>query len=141
MSEDSTKPSLERINRALPECVKMLGAEVLGFDDEDMRVDMAFEMKPEFCHSGNIGHGGIVTGMIDAAMAQVSMRLGGYDIWVASLEIKTSFFAPAHQGKMRASAWVRHRGGSILFAEGDLHRQDGVRVATASSTIKLVRPR
>jgi uncharacterized protein (TIGR00369 family) len=56
----------------------------------------------------------------------------------ASLEVKVSFFRPTHPGEVRAEAWVVRMGRSVAFTEGRLLDAEGVTLATASSTIKLV---
>jgi len=51
-----------------------------------------------------------------------------------------TYLRPATIGPLRASGRVVHRGGSIAFAEGELHDPGGGVVATATATLRIVRP-
>ncbi|MBF2753863.1 MAG: PaaI family thioesterase [Gammaproteobacteria bacterium AqS3] len=133
---------VERINRSMPPCIATLGSgRVLGYDEEAGSVEMAFTAEPHHCHSGDIVQGGFVTGMMDAAMAQTVMMHVGFDRWIASLELKVSFLDVAHPGELRARAWVRRLGRSIIFLEAELFQEgdESKLVATSSSTVKMVK--
>ncbi len=97
-------------------------------------------VKPEFCHSGGIAQGGFVTGWLDSAMAFAAMSRADRSIWLATLELKVSFFGPARaQTEVVSDGWIAKPGRSIVFLESRLTELDGGKVlATSSSTAKLV---
>lgn len=107
-------------------------------DGEAGRAVMEFTVRPEFCHSGGVAQGGFVTGWIDAAMAHAVIGRYGQQYWVASLEIKISFFRPARPGKVRAEGWIERAGRQTVFCEGRLLDLDGEVLAKGTSTIRLV---
>ena len=116
---------------------------VLDWDGARQRITVGFEASPEFCHSGDASGGGVVQGgfvtaWIDNAMALAVGRASDGAWLPASLEVKVSFFRPTHPGAVRAEAWVVRMGRSVAFTEGRLLDAEGVTLATASSTIKLV---
>ena len=90
------------------------------------------------CHSGGVAQGGFVTGWVDSAMAHACMAHYNADFWIATLEIKVSFFRPVGPGQVVAEGWVERAGKSTVFAEGRVLDADGEVAAKATSTIRLV---
>lgn len=104
---------------------------------EPGRVIATFEVRPAMCHAGGVAQGGYVCGWIDWAMAFAAMSLNTGKMPL-SLELKTSFFAPALPGRVVAEAWIERNGKSICFAEGVLRDANGHMLAKCTSTIRLV---
>jgi acyl-CoA thioesterase len=104
---------------------------------EPGRVTAEFEVRPSMCHSGGVAQGGYVCGWIDSAMAFAAMSLNK-GMMPLSLELKTSFLAPARPGRVFAEAWIERNGKSICFAEGVLRDEHGQTLAKCTSTIRLV---
>lgn len=125
------------LNGQWPPAVQTLQGHATDFCLKQNTLNMQFETKPEFCHSGDIVQGGYVSGMLDAVMAFAA--IGSPDIceWVATLEIKVNFVAPARNGKFTASGRVVHSGRSIGYLSGELFQYSKL-VATATSTVKLI---
>lgn len=111
---------------------------VLEFDAEAGRSSLAFTCKPEMCHSGGVAQGGFVTGWIDAAMAHACIARYTDEFWIATLEVKISFFKPANPGPLVAEGWIERAGKQTVFAEGQLLDIDGNVLAKGTSTIRLV---
>ena len=122
-----------------PDVLATLGdGRVLEFDGEGGRSSLAFTCKPEMCHTGGIAQGGFVTGWIDAAMAHACVARYTDAFWIATLEVKISFFKPASPGPVIAEGWIERAGKQTVFAEGRLLDEDGNVLAKGSSTIRLV---
>lgn len=122
-----------------PEILTTLGNGVIKvFDGEAGRATIHFTCKPEMCHSGGIAQGGFVTGWIDSAMAQACIARYGVEHWIATLELKVSFFKPAGPGPVLAEGWIERAGKQTVFAEGRLLDDNAQVLAKASSTIRLV---
>ena len=102
------------------------------------RAVLEFTCTPEMCHSGGVAQGGFVTGWIDAAMAHACVARYTTDFWIATLEVKVSFFRPATPGLVIAEGWIERAGKQTVFTEGQLLDGDGEVLAKASSTIRLV---
>ncbi len=107
-------------------------------DPEAGTARLHFDVKPQFCHTGGIAQGGFVTGWIDAAMAHACIAKYTTDYWIATLEIKVSFFRPATPGVVTAEGWIERAGKQTVFAEGRLLDAEGNVLAKANSTIRLV---
>lgn len=111
---------------------------VAEFDSEAGKASIEFTCKPEMCHSGGVAQGGFVTGWIDAAMAHACLARYTEAYWIATLELKISFFKPASPGHVTAEGWIERAGKQTVFAEGRLLDSDGTVLAKGSSTIRLV---
>jgi acyl-CoA thioesterase len=111
---------------------------VLALDAESGRSRLEFTCKPEMCHSGGVAQGGFVTGWIDAAMAHACIARYTTSYWIATLELKVSFFKPTPPGRVVAEGWIERGGKQTVFAEGQLLDQHGEVLAKATSTIRLV---
>lgn len=107
-------------------------------DGEAGRAVLEFTCRPEMCHSGGVAQGGFVSGWIDAAMAHACIARYTTDFWIATLEMKVSFFRPATPGDVIAEGWIERAGKQTVFTEGRLLNRDGDVLAKASSTIRLV---
>jgi uncharacterized domain 1 len=110
----------------------------LEMDGEAGRARVAFTCKPEMCHSGGVAQGGFVTGWIDSAMAHACIARYTTKYWIATLELKVSFFRPAAPGTVIAEGWIERAGKQTVFTEGRLLDADGEVLAKATSTIRLV---
>lgn len=110
----------------------------LEMDGEAGRARLAFTCRPEMCHSGGVAQGGFVTGWIDAAMAHACIARFTEAYWIATLELKVSFFRPAGPGRVISEGWIERAGRQTVFTEGRLVDADGGVFAKASSTIRLV---
>lgn len=111
---------------------------VLELDGETGRAVLEFTCAQAMCHSGGVAQGGFVTGWIDAAMAHACIARYTNDFWIATLEVKVSFFRPVGPGTVVAEGWIERAGKQTVFAEGRLLDTDGNVLAKANSTIRLV---
>jgi acyl-CoA thioesterase len=111
---------------------------VLALDTESGRSTLEFTCKPEMCHSGGVAQGGFVTGWIDAAMAHACIARYTTTFWIATLELKVSFFKPTPPGRVIAEGWIERGGKQTVFTEGRLLDENGEVLAKATSTIRLV---
>lgn len=111
---------------------------ITAFDGEEGRATIEFTCAPQMCHSGGVAQGGFVTGWIDAAMAHACIARYTTDYWIATLEVKVSFFRPATPGLVIAEGWIERAGKQTVFTEGRLLDGDGQVIAKASSTVRLV---
>lgn len=111
---------------------------VISSESEDGRAVIEFTCTPQMCHSGGVAQGGFVTGWIDSAMAHACIARYTTEFWIATLEVKVSFFRPATPGRVIAEGWIERAGKQTVFTEGRLLDTDGAVLAKANSTIRLV---
>ena len=91
---------LERMNARTPPTSVLLGTRILEIDSAAGRVRMSFVPRPEFCNPmGNV-QGGFIVAMLDDCAAVAAIVKSKQRIVVPTIELKTSFFAPAKLGQI-----------------------------------------
>jgi acyl-CoA thioesterase len=117
----------------------LLHARPVACDPARGRMTVAFEAQRTFCNLMGVIQGGMLTAMLDMAMAFAVLCTLEDGHVVPSLEMKTSFIAPARPGLLTAEGLLVRRGRSVAFMERRLHDADANLLATASATGQLRR--
>lgn len=126
---------VERMNRFVPPTAELLGQELLEVDSAAGRVKMKFLPGPQ-CRNpmGNV-QGGIVVAMLDDAAAFAAIVKSGKRIGIPTIELKTSFFAPARAGvPLFAEGRCLKLGKRIAFMEADLFDEAGTLLARLTTS-------
>jgi len=118
-----------------------LGAEQLEVDAERGFFKGRYQGNEALSNGRNIVQGGILSAMMDNAMARAAMAHMGEGRHVTSLEMKTTYLAPAPLEAVIGEGWIVKMGRSIAFLEARLMDEDGNVLATATSTAKVSRPK
>jgi uncharacterized protein (TIGR00369 family) len=131
-----------RMNKFVPPTAEILGQEILEIDSAAGRVKMKFQPIAA-CRNpmGNV-QGGIVVAMLDDAAAFAAIVKSGKRIGIPTIELKTSFFAPAKAGvPLFAEGRCLKLGKRIAFMEADLFDEAGTLLARlTTSAIPLEMP-
>ena len=112
----------------------LLGAEPLGCDPHAGRMTLTFQARRDFCNLMGSVQGGMLTAMLDLAMAFAVLCTLEDGHVVPSLEVKTTFIAPARLGEIVGEGLMVRRGRTIAFMEGRLFDPQRALLATASAT-------
>jgi uncharacterized protein (TIGR00369 family) len=112
----------------------LLGARPLRCDPQAGRIAVAFQARRDFCNLMGSVQGGMLTAMLDLAMAFAVLCTLKDGHVVPSLEVKASFLAPARAGEIIGEGMLVRVGRSIAFMEGRLFDSQGNLLATASAT-------
>ena len=107
-----------------PSIKDLLDPEIL--EDREGRCVLRFTPIPEWTIGAGVVQGGIVTAMLDMAMAMAARGLSTASITV---EILRPVIGP-----VTATGVVDKRGRRLLFASGELHDADGRLVARGTQT-------
>lgn len=135
----SDQDLLERFNARVPPTGKLFGTRTLEVDSAAGRVRMRFEIDERFCNPRGAVQGGIVTALLDDCAATAGIVALGEAGFIASLELKTSFFAPASPGTLYAEGRCLKMGRSACFLEADLTDADGKLLARLTTSAVPVR--
>ena len=133
-----------RMNRFVPPTSAILGQEILEIDSAAGRVKMKFQ-PIDACRNpmGNI-QGGIVVAMLDDAAAFAAIVKSGRRIGIPTIELKTSFFAPARAGvPLYAEGRCLKLGKRVAFMEADLFDEAGTllaRLTTSAIPVEMPDP-
>jgi uncharacterized protein (TIGR00369 family) len=125
---------LTRFNTRRPPTGLLFKSQVLDLRSEDGFVRVQYDIGPEFTNPGGSVQGGIVTAMLDDACAFAVIIKSGQPVFVATLELKTSFFAASKPGLLIAEARVIKLGKSVAFVEADLLDPAGTLLARMTTT-------
>ncbi|OYQ24729.1 cytosolic protein [Sandarakinorhabdus cyanobacteriorum] len=133
-----------RMNKFVPPTAAILGQEILEIDSAAGVVKMKFQ-PIDACRNpmGNV-QGGIVVSMLDDAAAFAAIVKSGKRIGIPTIELKTSFFAPAKAGvPLYATGRCLKLGKRIAFMEADLFDEAGTllaRLTTSAVPLELDGP-
>lgn len=116
---------------------RLLGADPVSYNGKAARVAIDYMATPEFCNLLGTIHGGILTAMLDNVMSFAALCGLGPGYATPSIEIKTSYIAPAKPGRIVGQGHVVRQGRSIVFIEGSLTDPDGKLLTTATATAQV----
>ncbi len=132
---DATNLSALLATQPKPVCADLTPFEVADADFAGGFVALRFAEQPAFAnHWGNL-QGGFGVALIDvlvsvAAYAQLRQ-------WCPTVEIKSSFVAPAKVGECRGEARVIKAGKTLAFVEARLWGADGQLAIHATATVSV----
>ena len=130
---------IQKINDEGPKFISMLGGKLIDFDSDKTACTFEFNISKDFCHTINIVQGGFITAMLDLAMSHAAFICDQEILNISSLEIKTSYLAATHAGKLRVEGWVIKQSYKTAFMEAHIYNQYNELTATASSVAKVIR--
>jgi uncharacterized protein (TIGR00369 family) len=118
---------------------RLLGWKVLEAKPDSGRIRVQYEVTTAFTNPLGTVQGGIVAAMLDDTLGPALATTLEANEFGPTIELKVNFLRPARPGVFVGEGRVVHRGGSIAFLEGTLAGEDGVLVATATATARIVR--
>lgn len=126
---------MARMNRFVPPTGVLLNMQIIEIDSEAGRVRVRYLPGPEFTNPMGSVQGGIVVAMLDDAAAFAAIVKAGTRIGIPTIELKTSFFAPAKAGvPLYADARCIKLGKRIAFMEADLTDEAGTLLARLTTS-------
>ena len=134
----TTDEFIKHLNANAPPAMQTLGGEVLEFDSDKKSAMVRFTAGKSLCNPDDGIQGGFICGMLDAAMANAVFCLLGEVAIVATLEIKVSYLEVSRRGELFARGTIVRSGKTITFLEAELRDADGMLLATASSTARVI---
>ena len=141
MNDESGDAAQTQPMTGIPPCARTLGWELVNLDPEAGRGEVSFEAQPEFTNPAGTVQGGFLAAMLDDVIGFTVGMSYGRGVIAASLEIKVSFLRPARPGRITGSAHIVQRTPDTAFAEGELRDGRGRLLATASSTLRILKTR
>ncbi len=133
MTDEEAVRWMREIFQEIP-ITRLLGAQPVSYDGDAARVAIDYTATPEFCNLLGTVHGGILTAMLDNVMSFAALCGLGPGHATPSIEIKTSYIAPAKPGLIKGEGHVVRQGRTIVFIEGRLTDPDGKLLTTATAT-------
>jgi acyl-coenzyme A thioesterase PaaI-like protein len=121
-----------------PEFLQLLGFKDYWFDEPTQTYHCTFEPSVALTHSnGTIVQGGFIAGMLDSVMAQYVLHAHDFTVNPLTLNLDITYLLSCRPAPVELRSKVLKMGKSIAFTSAEMF-QDGVLIATASATNKLV---
>ncbi|MEW6582319.1 MAG: PaaI family thioesterase [Actinomycetota bacterium] len=117
---------------------RLVGMEVTRADEEC--AEFRIEVTDEHLQAYGTAHGGILAGLIDAAMGLAILGRGVPGEGCATVEMKLNFLAPAFPGVLTATGVVIHAGRRTVVARAEARDADGGLVAAGMGTFQRIPP-
>jgi len=114
---------------------RLLAMEVVEIDAEG--ICLAFEVGETFSQGANVIQGGAQSILLDFGLAWAVMARLDLRHTVASVGINVHYLRPAPVGRYAVRGYVDRLGKSIAVAHAELLTADGVKVASASSSLAV----
>jgi uncharacterized protein (TIGR00369 family) len=112
----------------------VLGAEFRAWDESARELRLGFSVGACWCNGLGTVQGGIVCAMLDLCCTAAGVCASEATLLMPTIELKTSFIAPARAGALTGIGRALHLGRRIAFLEGRLLDAEGRLLATASAT-------
>jgi uncharacterized protein (TIGR00369 family) len=120
---------------------EMLRATLTAVEPAAGGVTLRYEPGPQFLQGNGVIQGGVITAMLDFAMAFAALARTPANAVVSTASLNVNFLRPALPGIYRSVGRVTRLGTRIAFLESELVREtDGAVVATATAVMALNPP-
>ena len=124
------------------------GTESLGFHDllgyrqaswEENEAVIELELEPKHLNLGGVIHGGVLTSLVDIAMAQAGTHcpFSGRMRRAITLSLTTTFTGQCSSGTIRVTGRKRAGGTRIFNSTGEVHDDKGNLLAIAEGTFRI----
>ncbi len=122
----------------VPPCSRLLGWRVLDARPKEGWVRIGFDGKAEFCNPAGFIQGGILSAMLDDTMGPAVFIMTEGRLYTATITMTVNFLAPAKVGPIVGEADVTQIGKTIVFVAARLMAEDGVVLATSTTSARLI---
>ena len=122
----------------MPPSARLLGWRLLDSRPWDGWLKVGFDGRAEFCNPAGFIQGGILSAMLDDTMGPAVFVTSEGRFYTTTISLTVNFIAPAEPGPLIVEAQVIQIDNNIAFMEGRLIADDGVVLATASTTARLI---
>jgi len=105
---------------------------------EHGRAVVSLELRENLTNSWGAAHGGVITALLDAAMAGAAMSADVHQSGVVTVNLSVTFVGAA-SGVLRAEGRMLRRGRALVFCEAEIRNDSGELVAQGLGTFKVKR--
>ena len=122
----------------IPRAAATLGFEFIGADVEKGTIEVAFSPTEAFTNpTGNV-LGAFVAAMLYDTVGPALLATLEPDQFQSTLELHVNFLRPMRPGRVVAKGRVVHRNGDLAFLEASLFDRQGILIATATATARII---
>ena len=113
---------------------RLVGMSVVRADAEGS--DFRIAISAEHLQAYGTAHGGVIAGLLDAAMGLAILGRLPSGEGCATIEMKLNFTGPARPGELTAAGRVLHEGRRIVTASAEARGAEGQLVAVGQGTFQ-----
>ena len=124
-----------------PPASRLISRELLRVDEESGVTYIRYVASPEFTNRHGTVQGGFLAAMLDSATAFTQLQTLSSQETAVTTRLTVDFLKPARPGELVASVRVLHRDERAATLEAELADPDGVKVATATAVLRVLRRR
>ncbi len=121
-----------------PPCAELLGWHVQDARPADGWIRMGFVGLPAFTNPAGYIQGGLLAAMLDDTMGPAVFAHTEGALYTVTIDMNVSYLAPAKVGPIVGEGQVIQLGKTIGFVKAKLLDPDGVVLARATATVRLV---
>ncbi|MGD0190595.1 MAG: PaaI family thioesterase [Rhizomicrobium sp.] len=121
-----------------PACSELLGWRLLAQDTVKGWIRIGFEGRHAFLNPAGFIQGGLLAAMLDDSTGPAVLVMTEGRFYTVTIDMNVSFLAPARPGRLIGEGQVLQLGKTIAFLEGRLTDEQGVPIARATSTARVV---
>jgi uncharacterized protein (TIGR00369 family) len=125
--------------RIMTPAARLLGRQWVGGDRADGVSRSRFIAAPEFANRHGTVHGGFLAAMLDSAAGLAVLDALPPELTMVTKRLDTEFLKPAPLGAFEARAQVVSRDDREVKIDAELATPDGVVVARATATMRIVK--
>lgn len=122
----------------MPRAAATLGLEFVDADPEEGTIELAFHATEAFTNPvGNV-LGAFLSAMLYDTVGPALLATVRPDQFQSTLELKVNFVRPVRPGRLIGKGRVLRREGDLAFLEASLLDGEGLTVATATATARVI---
>lgn len=117
----------------------LIGRTIVSVDPEARAVEVAYEAREVFVNRRGTVAGGMLSGMLDSVTGLAALAALPDDLGAAHTTLRVEYLRPARPGRLIGRARVTELGDRDIQARGELIDDDGVTLARAEATLRILR--
>lgn len=121
-----------------PPAARLLGREVISIDTVAGGATLRYKAQPDFLNRHGTVQGGMLSAMLDSATALALYAVLPPELTGVTMTLNVAFLKPAKLGSFTATSRLISRDERDASTTGELRDQDGLLVATATATLRIV---
>lgn len=121
-----------------PPAARLLGREVVSIDSVAGGATLRYKAQPEFLNRHGTVQGGMLSAMLDSATALALYAVLPAELTGVTKTLNVTFLKPAKLGSFTAVSQLISRDERNASTTGELRDEDGLLVATAEATWRIV---
>ena len=119
-------------------CAELLGWHIIDARPDEGWIFVGFEGRPEFRNPAGFIQGGFLAAMLDDTLGPTIFLKSWGKLYTVTTNMNVSFLNPARVGPIFGEGQILQAGKTLGFVEAKLTDKDGLVLARATATVRIV---